>query len=971
MLAADWLFGFGGTGQDWARAGVATDADDNVYVAGDFSDTVQLDPNGSPAGTLTSNGSRDVFVAKYDSSGNFVWARSFGGSSYDFNWGLALDDAANVILSGGFRDTVDFDPFTAHPPEVDTFTSAGDSDGYVLKLDTDGEFQWVERMIGDRFDNIILADIDRLGNIYVGTQTTSSQTTYGTLPPVAGGAGEWLATLAKLDADGTYQWVRDFQNGERVKYAQPVVNDLAADPDDWTVSVTGTFMGELDLGFITLVSNGDSNAYLAQVDAETGQQTIAATQVSGTGLSGGLSMDLDASGNIYVAGTFSEQADFDTSSVHANGSDLRESNGDLDIFILKMDPGLNFLAVTSFGGAGMDSANGTSALAFSPTGDVLVGGQFEGQVDFSGVSLVSGGETDGFLLALDGELNLRWADRFGGAGDSGGGAALYDNTSTGAWRQSSRDDGATGLAVDSQGNLYVAGDFKQTADFSTGDRLTSSDDADAFLMRLDLSRPRISGNIFGDFNANGLRDDRLREGIFESDGWLVELVDDAGDVVAAAAPLGNSGNYSFGSVDPGTYTVRQYLPSGWVETVPGDGHHVTVAAGDVPRRLDFGNYTSTTSETYSSNDVGQRIRSNRTITSDLTVPDTGTIFDINVQLDVTHTFDGDLETFLIAPDGTEIELFSRVGGSNDNFSGTILDDDAAVVISESSAPFNGRFRAEGNLAALAGKPAQGIWTLRIADVATGDQGMLNSWSLEVFGAPPLPPAPSLSVNDVSVNEGDSGTATAEFTVTRSGDLSQTVTVDYVTADDSATAGSDYTAVNPTTLTFDPGVATLPVSISVYGDVEEEPDETFIVNLSNAVGATIEDAVGVATIIDNDSVISANTLFVYDIRFESKRGGRDWRAVFEIRSDSDSDGQGTVNDAAAAGVSITVTFAGVTYTGTTDSTGVFRTSWERNLTSGSYYANVVDLQLAGHVWNSALDLEDDSDEIDGADALLVL
>jgi hypothetical protein len=83
-------------------------------------------------------------------------------------------------------------------------------------------------------------------------------------------------------------------------------------------------------------------------------------------------------------------------------------------------------------------------------------------------------------------------------------------------------------------------------------------------------------------------------------------------------------------------------------------------------------------------------------------------------------------------------------------------------------------------------------------------------------------------------------------------------------------------------------------------------------------------------------------------------------VFEIRSDSNGDGQGGAADAVAAGVQITVEFAGQTYTGTTDSNGVFRTSWLWRPSSGSY-AEVVDLVLADHSWLPLLlDLEDDSD-----------
>jgi hypothetical protein len=107
--------------------------------------------------------------------------------------------------------------------------------------------------------------------------------------------------------------------------------------------------------------------------------------------------------------------------------------------------------------------------------------------------------------------------------------------------------------------------------------------------------------------------------------------------------------------------------------------------------------------------------------------------------------------------------------------------------------------------------------------------------------------------------------------------------------------------------------------------------------------------------------SATALYVYDIRFESIRSNRDWRAVFEIRSDSNGDGQGTSADHVAAGVTIEVEFAGRTYTGTTDADGVFRTDWIKNLARGNHYAEVVDLALADYFWDPLLmDLEDDSD-----------
>jgi hypothetical protein len=116
------------------------------------------------------------------------------------------------------------------------------------------------------------------------------------------------------------------------------------------------------------------------------------------------------------------------------------------------------------------------------------------------------------------------------------------------------------------------------------------------------------------------------------------------------------------------------------------------------------------------------------------------------------------------------------------------------------------------------------------------------------------PLPGLSINDVSVSEGDAGPVNAIFTVSLSAASGQTVTVNFVTADNTATNPADYTTTSGT-LTFAPGVTSQPVTVSVQGDILDEPDETFFINLSGAVNATIADNQGLGTITDDDGAPS--------------------------------------------------------------------------------------------------------------------
>lgn len=115
------------------------------------------------------------------------------------------------------------------------------------------------------------------------------------------------------------------------------------------------------------------------------------------------------------------------------------------------------------------------------------------------------------------------------------------------------------------------------------------------------------------------------------------------------------------------------------------------------------------------------------------------------------------------------------------------------------------------------------------------------------------PKPSVTIDDVSQNEGDSGTLGMTFTVTLTGASEQGATVDYATADGTATAGSDYVATNGT-VTFAAGSTprTQSVVVTVNGDTAFEADETFFVNLTSPVNSTISDAQGQGTIVNDDA-----------------------------------------------------------------------------------------------------------------------
>ncbi len=151
--------------------------------------------------------------------------------------------------------------------------------------------------------------------------------------------------------------------------------------------------------------------------------------------------------------------------------------------------------------------------------------------------------------------------------------------------------------------------------------------------------------------------------------------------------------------------------------------------------------------------------------------------------------------------------------------------------------------------------------------------------------------PTLTINDVSVTEGNAGSVNAVFTVTLSAASGQSVSVNYATANDTAVAPGDYTA-NSNTLTFAPGETTKTITVLVQGDLLDEVNETFFVNLSSATNATISDSQGQGTITDDDAT---PTLAINDVTVTEGNAGS-VNATF------------TVTLSAASGQSVTVNYA---------------------------------------------------------------
>ncbi len=334
-----------------------------------------------------------------------------------------------------------------------------------------------------------------------------------------------MATCSQLQAQ-TLVWAKQF-SGTGGEYGNCIVTDASGN-----VYTTGAFTGTVDFdpgaATFNLTSAGGLDIFVSKLDAAG--NFVWAKQLGGTSDNSGISIAVDASGNVYTTGEFQGTADFDPG---AGTFNLTSAGAD-DIFVSKLDAAGNFAWAVRFGSTGGEAG---LAIALDASANVYTTGAFRLTVDFDPgagtANLTSAGVDDVFISKLDATGNFIYAKRLGGTSnensysitvDASGnvytsgffigtadfdpGAATVNLTSVGLRdifvskldaggnfvyaKQSggTTSDNGNSVAVDASGNVYLAGDFSGTADFDPGAgafNLTSAGQADIFVSKLDAS----------------------------------------------------------------------------------------------------------------------------------------------------------------------------------------------------------------------------------------------------------------------------------------------------------------------------------------------------------------------------------------------------------------------------------------------------------------------------------------------------
>ncbi len=362
-----WAVNAGGTAYD-GGSGIAVDSAGNAYLAGYFRGTVVCGSD-----TLISDSNRDdIFAAKLDGDGNFLWARRAGGSGDDFCAGITVDSAGNAFLTGHFAGGAFFGTHYLY--------SSGLYEIFAAKLGSDGNWLWAVQAGGANIDLGRKIAVDDASNAFVTGRFTGSAYFGATM--VSGNQGSADVFIAKLDNSGTWLWVKRAGGSSSDDYGY----DIALN-NDGNAYLTGSFLGTATFGETTLISSGGYEIFAAKLDSSG--NWLWAVKAGGIYNDTSYGIAVDAAGNAYLTGEFVGTAYFGTNTLTITGYK--------NIFTAKLDGMGNWLWAVQAGGDRDDSGYG---IAVDDTANVYLTGFFQESASFGPTVLTSYGGKDIFIAKL-------------------------------------------------------------------------------------------------------------------------------------------------------------------------------------------------------------------------------------------------------------------------------------------------------------------------------------------------------------------------------------------------------------------------------------------------------------------------------------------------------------------------------------------------------------------------------------------
>ena len=409
-----WAKNISSSADSISSTGLAVDAMGNTFITGYFVGTASF-------GTiqLTSYGGKDIFVAKYDSNGNCIWAKNAGSPYDDEGTGISVDTMGNSYITGGFIGMAMFGTI-----RLISYGPYGYSDIFVAKYDLTGNCLWANQAGSSSAEKGTGISVDAVGNSFV-IGYFFNTATFATIQIESTGLSDIF--IAKYSPGGNILWVIK-AGGTNYDKGYALTMDK-----NRNIYLTGIFAGTSLFGSVYLTSYSSDYYDIFIAKLNSAGNFLWAKNAGSVWSDQSKSIAVDQNGNSFITGSFVETATFGTIQLASYGAG--------DIFVAKYDSFGNCLWAKNAGSIeASDEGNGISC---DSSGNSYVTGDFKGAVTFGSILFTSYGSWDIFIAKFAPDGNCLWANKAGG----------YDT------------DFGLGIKTDASGTSYVSGRFHDAALF--------------------------------------------------------------------------------------------------------------------------------------------------------------------------------------------------------------------------------------------------------------------------------------------------------------------------------------------------------------------------------------------------------------------------------------------------------------------------------------------------------------------------
>lgn len=411
----EWASMSGGEGTDQAYA-ITTDSQGNSYVTGWFSESAHFGDI-----ILTSEGGKDVFLAKYNDSGEILWAKSAGGIASNTAAGITLDWDDFPIITGWFAESIHFGDIVLE--------SQGSYDMFVARYNNEGDVIWAKGAggEGDDYGNRLTTNFEHDVLVAGSFRYTAN---FGEEESIVS-EGDRDIFIANYSNTGSFQWVKK-AGGEGEDRAYDIISST-----DGSTYFTGVFNGKAFFGNHDIMSGAFLSTYIAKMDAAGNFIWVRKGSGGANDYARGYGIGIDSEGYVYGNGSFSGKLTFGEQTVEATGGQY-----DFDAYILKYTHDGSLIWLKKSGGYGMDQG---IDMFTDAEGNSFVTGFFSTRAEFGDLVLESEGKSDVFIVQYNWAGEVQWAKRAGG---------IYL-------------DYAYGISYGNPENqsLYICGNFQEEATF--------------------------------------------------------------------------------------------------------------------------------------------------------------------------------------------------------------------------------------------------------------------------------------------------------------------------------------------------------------------------------------------------------------------------------------------------------------------------------------------------------------------------